>query len=115
MQFGFLNIEIISENEYLTMFKLKGEITSDIYPDLVSFCKEKVEKTDSIFDFEDVHYISSGGMAALLIFKQIADQTNKRFIIFGLQSNVKKVIELTKLTNLFNIVETEENAKHLLK
>lgn len=114
MQVGFLNIEIISENNDYTLFKLKGEITSDAYTEFVNFCKEKVEKTNSLFDFADVKYISSGGMAALLIFKQIAGKTNKKFIIFGVQSGVKRIIELTKLENMFIITEDEVEAIQLL-
>ena len=114
MQINFLNIDIRRENNDLTLFKLKGEITSEIYTELVDFCKDKVEKNNTLFDFEEVKYISSGGMAALLVFKQIADKANKKFVIFGIKSGVKKIIELTKLENMFIIKENEEEAMRLL-
>lgn len=115
MQFGGLKIEIASESENLTIFRLKGEITTDIYSEFVNFCKDKIEKTNTLLNFFDVTYISSAGIAALLHFNKMASDSDKRLILYGIHSSVKKIIELTKLYNMFNIVETEEEAIRILK
>ncbi len=110
MQIGGLKIELRTIDGNTTIFKLKGELTTDIYSEFVNFCKEKIETTNTLFNFNDVSYISSAGMAALLHFNKLSNDVDKKFIIYCIHSSVKKIIELTKLYNMFFIVDTEEEA-----
>jgi anti-sigma B factor antagonist len=58
----------------------------------------------------EVRYIDSSGIASLLeVFKEARD-SKKRFVLFGVNGAVLKVLELTRLTGVFEIRETEEQA-----
>jgi anti-sigma B factor antagonist len=58
----------------------------------------------------EVKYIDSSGIASLLeVYKQARD-SKKMFVLFGLNGAVLKVLELTRLTGVFEIRETEAQA-----
>ena len=57
-----------------------------------------------------VTYIDSSGIASLLEVLKEARKSNKRLMLFGLRSSVLQVLQLTRLTGIFDILETEEQA-----
>jgi anti-sigma B factor antagonist len=66
--------------------------------------------TRILLNFQDVTYIDSSGIGALLnIFKETKKRSIKMFFI-NIHGSVKKVIELTKLDDYFPIVRSEEEA-----
>jgi anti-sigma B factor antagonist len=54
-----------------------------------------------------VTYIDSSGIASLVEVLKEARKSNKRIILFGLTSSVLQVLQLTRLTGVFEIKETE--------
>jgi anti-sigma B factor antagonist len=66
--------------------------------------------TRILLNFQDVTYIDSSGIGALLnIFKETKKRNVKMFFI-NIHGSVKKVIELTKLDDYFPIMRNEEDA-----
>jgi anti-sigma B factor antagonist len=61
-------------------------------------------------NFERVQYIDSSGIATLLEGYRQSKAQNKRFILFRLGPMVRGVLELTRLTTVFEIHESEEQA-----
>jgi anti-sigma B factor antagonist len=57
-----------------------------------------------------VKYIDSSGIASLLEVLKAARQSKKRLVLFGLNGAVLQVLQLTRLTGVFDILETEEQA-----
>jgi len=57
-----------------------------------------------------VKYIDSSGIASLLEVLKEARQSKKRLVLFGLTAAVGQVLQLTRLTGVFEIRETEEQA-----
>ena len=57
-----------------------------------------------------VKYIDSSGIASLLEVLKEARQSKKRLVLFGLTAAVNQVLELTRLTGVFEIRENEEQA-----
>jgi anti-sigma B factor antagonist len=57
-----------------------------------------------------VKYIDSSGIASLLEILQEARHSKKRLVLFGLTAGVRQVLQLTRLTGVFEIRETEEQA-----
>jgi anti-sigma B factor antagonist len=57
-----------------------------------------------------VTYVDSSGIASLLEVLKEARKSNKRLVLFGLRSSVLQVLQLTRLTGIFDILETEEQA-----
>ena len=61
-------------------------------------------------NFERVQYIDSSGIATLLEAYRQSKAQNKRFILFRLGPMVRGVLELTRLTTVFEIYESEDQA-----
>jgi anti-sigma B factor antagonist len=57
-----------------------------------------------------VTYIDSSGIASLLEVLKEARQSKKELVLFGLTRAVLQVLQLTRLTGVFDIRETEEQA-----
>lgn len=57
-----------------------------------------------------VKYIDSSGIASLLEVLKEARHSKKRLVLFGLTAAVSQVIQLTRLTGVFEIHENEEQA-----
>jgi anti-sigma B factor antagonist len=57
-----------------------------------------------------VKYIDSSGIASLLEVLKEARQSKKRLVLFGLTADVLQVLQLTRLTGVSEIRETEEQA-----
>jgi anti-anti-sigma factor len=55
----------------------------------------------------EVKYIDSSGIASLLEVLKQARNTKKQFILFGLTAAVREVLQLTRLTGVFEIQDTE--------
>jgi anti-sigma B factor antagonist len=54
-----------------------------------------------------VTYIDSSGIASMLEALREASRTESRIILFGLNGSVLQVLQLTRLTGVFEIRETE--------
>lgn len=55
-----------------------------------------------------VSYIDSSGIASLVEVLREAQDTKKRLVLFGVGGAVLQVLQLTRLTGVFEIVQTEE-------
>ena len=59
-------------------------------------------------NLSEVKYIDSSGIASLVEVLKAARQAHKRFLLFGITLAVQQVLQLTRLTGIFEIRETEE-------
>jgi anti-sigma B factor antagonist len=57
-----------------------------------------------------VRYVDSSGVASLIEGLKAARDTKARFILFGLNTTVREVMQLSKLIKIFEIVDNEEQA-----
>jgi len=55
-----------------------------------------------------VKYIDSSGIASLLEILKEARKGQKKFVLFGLTVGVREVLQLTRLTGVFEIYESED-------
>ena len=72
------------------------------------FQKRGQEKV--IVNMSGVQYVDSSGIASLVEGLQEARKRNGRFILVGLNDGPRHVLELTRLLNVFEIAQTEEEA-----
>jgi anti-sigma B factor antagonist len=70
--------------------------------------EKKIERY--IINMEDVEYIDSSGIGALIFISSTLKKMNLKLAITNIHGSVKKVIELTKLMSYFPIVATLEEA-----
>jgi anti-sigma B factor antagonist len=63
-----------------------------------------------ILNLKAVRYIDSSGVASLVEGLKASRDVGARFILFGLNTTVREVLQLSKLVRIFEIYETEEQA-----
>lgn len=88
-----------------------GQIDLGTSPRLRKSLLESLAGTQRLaINLQGVKYIDSSGIASLLEVLQEARKSTKRVILFGVTGSVLKVLELTRLTGVFEIRETELQA-----
>ena len=94
-----------------TIVDVEGQIDLGSSPALRKTLLECLRATDRVaVNLMAVTYIDSSGIASLLEVLREARQSNKKLLLFGLTSAVLQVLQLTRLTGVFDIFETEEQA-----
>jgi anti-sigma B factor antagonist len=92
-----------------TIVDVVGQIDLSSSPILRKTLLESLEGTRRLaINLIDVKYIDSSGIASLLEVLKEARQCQKQFVLFGLTIAVREVLQLTRLTGIFEIHETED-------
>jgi anti-sigma B factor antagonist len=96
-----------------TIVDVDGDITLRSTPEvrkiLLDLFREK-NLIRVIVNLTKVRYIDSAGVASLVEALRVSRDTNRGFALFGLSRAARQVLELTRLTKVFEIHETEEDA-----
>lgn len=94
-----------------TIVDVVGQIDLGNSPALRKTLLESLKGTDRLaVNLIAVKYIDSSGVASLLEVLKEARQSRKRLVLFGLTAAVSQVLQLTRLTGVFEIRENEEQA-----
>ncbi|HLV41559.1 MAG TPA: STAS domain-containing protein [Brumimicrobium sp.] len=80
---------------------------------ILSLNKENI--SNLIIDLAKTTYCDSSGLSALLSANRLCKNSNGKFILTGLQPNVKKMIEIAQLHRVLSITETLEEAEKEIK
>jgi anti-sigma B factor antagonist len=81
---------------------LDGEATPRLI-ELLSLFVENLEQEHLIVDFENVRYISSAGLGALVSLHKQARAAGKRLTVSGVSPDVYEPFAVTRLTNVLDI------------
>jgi anti-sigma B factor antagonist len=88
-----------------------GQIDLGTSPPLRKAALDSLTKTQRLaINLTQVKYIDSSGIASLLEVLKEARKVGKRVMLFGVNGAVLQVLQLTRLTGVFEIVETEAQA-----
>jgi len=94
-----------------TIVDVEGQIDLGSSPALRKTLLDCLRGTERVaVNLMAVTYVDSSGIASLLEVLKEARKSNKRLVLFGLRSSVLQVLQLTRLTGIFDILETEEQA-----
>ena len=94
-----------------TIVDVSGDIDMGTSPGLRKLLLESLPKTPRlVVNFSNVRYIDSSGIASLVEVLMKARNSQKRLILYGLNKTVQEVLQLTRLTSVFEIRKTEEEA-----
>ena len=94
-----------------TIVDVVGQIDLSNSPALRKTLLDSLKSTDRVaVNLIAVKYIDSSGIASLLEVLKEARQSKKRLVLFGLTAAVTQVLQLTRLTGVFEIRENEEQA-----
>ena len=93
-------IDVNGEMDLYNSYKLKELVMK----------KKKKNVKNFIINLEQVDYIDSSGIGALIYICSTMKKMNLKFAISNVHGSVKKVIELTKLMGYFPIANSVEEA-----
>jgi anti-sigma B factor antagonist len=96
-----------------TVVDITGHIDLGSSPALRKTMLECLKGADRLAaNLAGVKYIDSSGIASLLEVLKEARKNQKKFVLFGLTAGVREVLQLTRLTGVFEIFESEDGALH---
>jgi anti-sigma B factor antagonist len=111
-----MNVEILQErNEVGFLLKLKGDVDMNTSPDVRSAIAEVFKQNTSgmkalLIDLSQVRYMDSSGIATLVEGMQSCLKTGARLRLFELSPPVRDVFELARLSSVFEIFLTSNEA-----
>jgi len=99
----------VRNNRGLTIVDVHGHIDLGTSPALRKTMLESLKNGDCLAaNLAEVKYIDSSGIASLLEVLKEAKSKGKKFVMFGLTAGVREVLQLTRLTGVFEIYATED-------
>lgn len=63
-----------------------------------------------IFDLSPVQYVDSSGLSTLLVARRLCQATNGSFVVTGIQEPVLKLIRISQLEDVLNVIPTNHEA-----
>ncbi len=103
----------VDKQEKYTMLKLHEEkLDSSVAPqlksELITLHAEGVKNI--ILDLSEVKYTDSSGLSALLVGNRIVQDSDGIFIMTRLSDHTMKLVKISQLDGVFNILPTVEEA-----
>jgi anti-sigma B factor antagonist len=96
-----------------TILDLSGDIDLSHSPEMrkVLLVEIKEKKIPKLYlNLKNVRYIDSSGIASLVEGLKASRDHGSRLILYGLNTTVKEVMQLSRLQKIFEIYEDEEQA-----
>ncbi len=97
----------------ITIFDISGDIDLSTSPELRKPLLRELRELRTprvVLNLKAVRYIDSSGVASLVEGLKASRDVGSRFILFGLNTTVREVLQLSKLVRIFEICESEEQA-----
>jgi anti-sigma B factor antagonist len=97
----------------ITIFDISGDIDLATSPELRKPLLRELRELRTprvVLNLKAVRYIDSSGVASLVEGLKASRDVGSRFILFGLNTTVREVLQLSKLVRIFEICESEEQA-----
>jgi anti-sigma B factor antagonist len=98
--------------EKATILDVEGKIDLRTSPAFRKALMETLNREPLVIvNLLNVSYVDSSGIASMVECFQASKKLQKRILYFGLNPMVRNVLELTHLTRVFEIYDTEEQAQ----
>lgn len=111
-----INIERNQKEQYTVVSlgneKLDATISSDLKAYFVTLNHEGVKSI--IFDMTSVRYSDSSGLSSILVGNRLCQEAVGSFVLCCLSDHVSKLVRISQLDTVLNIVPTVEEAVDLV-
>ena len=98
-----MEVKVLKEENSIKVL-IKGRIDSDTSPKLEKELKKHVSKaSEMILDFEQVDYISSAGLRAILAISKTLEHKKSSLTIINVSPVIAEVFDMTGFSELINI------------
>jgi anti-anti-sigma factor len=111
-----MNFSVLKYGSYtcitVSIEKLDAMIAPDIKAELAGIVGNG--ERNILVDLTNCNYCDSSGLSALLLGNRLCNKAKGSFVLFGLTTRVKGMIDLIGFESVLKIAETREAAKQLL-
>ena len=100
-------------NDQTTIFNLRGDIDFSNSPEVRQSLLREIRESRVpcvVVNLSGVHYIDSSGVASLVEGLKASRDLGSRFILVGLSTAAREVLQLSRLLKVFEIYGSEEEA-----
>jgi anti-sigma B factor antagonist len=97
----------------ITIFDVSGDIDLATSPQLRKALLRELRELRMprvVLNLKAVRYIDSSGVASLVEGLKASRDVGARFVLFGLNTTVREVLQLSRLLKIFETYESEEQA-----
>lgn len=104
---------LADKSERYTTFQLLEEkldslVSPTLKTELVTYCAEGIRNL--ILDLSNVKYVDSSGLSAILTGNRVYNAEGGIMIVIGLNDHVQKLIKISQLDTVLNLLPTREEA-----
>jgi anti-anti-sigma factor len=107
-----MKLDVIQEEKYTVLVpeveKLDSTVSSVLKAEAVLLHGKGVN--NMIIDLQAVKYIDSSGLSSILVANRSCKSSNGSLVLCNLQLNVQKLIDISQLNSVLNIVPTRPEA-----
>lgn len=107
-----LEVNVRQVRNKLSIIDIHGDITAfaeeelqNAYNQAVDFGIDKV-----VWNFSEMHFLNSSGIGLLVVLLVRARKQNVHMAAYGLNEHFRRLFEMTRLNEVFNLFETEDEA-----
>lgn len=103
----------IRRQDNVTIFDLSGDIDFAHSPGVRQSLLREIQESRTprvVINLSKVHYIDSSGVASLVEGLKASRDLGSRFILFGLSTAAREILQLSRLIKVFEVYENEEQA-----
>jgi len=96
-----------------TIFDVSGDIDFASSPEMRQSVLREIRESRAsrvVVNLSQVRYIDSSGVASLVEGLKASRDLGSRFILFGLSTSAREVLQLSRLMKVFEVYDTEEQA-----
>lgn len=107
----------VDKHEKYVLIKLnENKLNSLISPQLKSelILSNSEGQRNIVLDLANVKYSDSSGLSSLLVGHRICKNSDGTFILTGINDNIARLISISQLENILNIVGTVDEAIDLI-
>jgi anti-sigma B factor antagonist len=100
-------------HDKVTIFDLSGDIDFANSPELRQSVLHEIRENRPlrvVVNLSKVRYIDSSGVASLVEGLKASRDLGSHFILFGLSTSAREVLQLSQLIKVFEICESEDQA-----
>ena len=102
----------ITKQDKLLRVEVDGRLVAAVAPELrEEILSQMDDGTNVLFDLSEMVHIDSSGLGVLVQILQKAKAGGGKVVLAALQSGPKIVFDITKVSRVFEIVPTVEDAK----
>lgn len=103
----------VRRNHKTTIFDISGDIDFANSPEVRQSLLREIRESRVprvVVNLSGVRYIDSSGVASLIEGLKASRDLGSRFILFGLSTAAREVLQLSRLLKVFEIYDSEEKA-----